>query len=158
MNQRRKRRSRRQEREEEELAAAAFLYLTLSDEEWDELNESKLNAGSKKGKKNIIRQRKEVESMFAELGNKARRSHRMSIESFLGEGDMAREFGCRSPGCLAPQLAPEIDLRFREPSGERGNPEAFKTRKRGNPELVFQPGPISGGLPGPVWNGSQAGS
>ena len=65
MKQRRKRRSRRQEREEEELAAAAFLYLTLSDEEWDELNESKLNGGSKKGKKNIIRRRKEVESMFA---------------------------------------------------------------------------------------------
>ena len=65
MKQRRKRRSPRQEREEEELAAAAFLYLTLSDVEWDELNESKLNGGSKKGKKNIIRRRKEVESMFA---------------------------------------------------------------------------------------------
>ena len=91
MKQRRKRRSRRQEREEEELAAAAFLYLTLSDEEWDELNESKLNGGSKKGKKNIIRQRKEVESMFAELGNKARRSYRMSIESFLHLHDILEE-------------------------------------------------------------------
>lgn len=91
MKQRRRRRSRRQEREEEELAAAAFLYLTLSDEEWDELNESKLNAGSKRGKKNIIRQRKEVESMFAELGNKARRSYRMSIESFLHLHDILEE-------------------------------------------------------------------
>ena len=65
------------------------------------------------------------------------------------------EFGCRSPGCLAPQLASEIDFAFRKLCGERGNPEAFKTGKRGNPELVFQPGPISGGLPGPVWNGSE---
>ena len=83
MKQRRKRRSLRREREEEELAAAAYLYLLLSDEEWEELNDARLSAGSKKGKKNIIRQRKEVESMFAELGNKARRSYRMSVQSFL---------------------------------------------------------------------------
>ena len=88
---RRKRRSLRREREEEELASAAFLYLTLSDEEWEELNEAKLSAGSKKGKKNITRQRKEVESMFAELGNKARRSYRMSIQSFLHLHDILEE-------------------------------------------------------------------
>ena len=68
--------------------------------------------------------------------------------------DVRRESGCRSPGCLAPQLASEIDFAFRKLCGERGNPEALKAGKRGNPDLVFQPGPISRDLPGPVWNGS----
>ena len=52
------------------------------------------------------------------------------------------------------QLASAIDFAFRKLCGEQGNPEALKAGKRGNPDLVFQPGPISGDLPGPV-NGSQ---
>ena len=40
-------------------------------------------------------------------------------------------------------------------SGRWLESEVGKSGKRGNPELDFQPGPISGGLAGPVWNGSE---
>ena len=80
----------------------AFLIAVLDEEEF---------AGSKRGCKNISRLRKDVEGMFMELGNHARKAYRMTPEAFLDlhsilEADLVAKFSKPNKDDSADRSAP----------------------------------------------------